>query len=86
MQIKYHKNFEKNFKRLSSKLKQKTLEAIKKFTKDPHDPMLRNHSLKGQLKGLRAFSVTGDVRIIFKEKDNYILVIMLDIGIHNHVY
>ncbi|MFC1600054.1 type II toxin-antitoxin system YafQ family toxin [Patescibacteria group bacterium] len=86
MQIQYHKNFTKNFKKLTPKLKQKTISTIKQFTKDPHNPLLRNHALKGRMQGLRAFSITGDVRIIFKEKNNYILVIMLDIGIHNQVY
>lgn len=86
MQIKYHKIFQKKFKRLSPKLKQKTISVIEIFTKDPYNPALRNHPLKGQLKGLRAFSVTGDIRIVFEENDNYVFVIMLDIGIHNHVY
>ena len=86
MQIKYHKNFEKSFKKLSPKLKQKTKQAIKKFTKNPHDKTLHNHPLKGDLKGLRAFSVTGDVRIIFEEYNTYMLAIMLDIGIHSQVY
>jgi len=86
MQIKYHKNFVKNFKKLSPKLKQKTINSIERFAKDPHDPMLRNHALKGSLKGLRAFSITGNVRIIFREFDNYITVIMLDVGIHNQIY
>ncbi|MFC1647781.1 type II toxin-antitoxin system YafQ family toxin [Patescibacteria group bacterium] len=86
MEIKYRKNFEKSFKKLSPKLKQKTISAIEQFTKDPHNPQLRNHPLKGSLKGLRAFSITGDVRVIFEEIDNYILVIMLDVGIHNQIY
>jgi addiction module RelE/StbE family toxin len=86
MQIKYHKGFNKKFYKLTPKLRQKTLNIIKKFKKDPHCPTLKNHALKGRLNGKRAFSVTGDVRVIFKEKDNYIVVIMLDVGIHNKVY
>lgn len=38
------------------------------------------------MKGKRAFSVTGDMRIIFEEFDDYVLVIMLDIGTHAQVY
>lgn len=51
MQIKYQKNFEKHFKKLSPKLRQKTVNAIGKFIQNPHDPTLRNHALKGRLKG-----------------------------------
>lgn len=45
-----------------------------------------NHALAGKMLGKRAFSVTGSVRIIFKEYDNYVLVLFLDIGSHPQVY
>lgn len=86
MLIRFHKNFEKRFQRLSPKLKQKTHETLRKFAKNPFDPALKNHALTGHLQGKRAFSVTGDIRIIFEECDQYVLVIMLDIGTHNQVY
>ncbi len=77
MQIIKRKKFDKKFKQLSPKLKEKIKSAIKLFAEDPHNPILKNHALKGQLEGLRAFSVTGDVRVIFKAYDDYVLVIML---------
>lgn len=86
MEIRYHKKFEKSFKQLPLGLKEKTIEAIKKFTENPQDKILKNHPLKGNLKGKRAFSVTGNCRVIFEEYDNYVLVIMLDVGSHNQVY
>jgi len=86
MLIKFHKTFEKNFKKLPEQLKKKTILSIKKFSSNPHDPKLRNHGLKGRLLGKRAFWVTGDLRVIFEEFDGYVLVIMLDVGTHNHVY
>lgn len=67
-------------------LRDKAILAIKKFAKNPYDKTLRNHALVGKLHGLRAFSVTGDMRIIFKEYNNYVLVIMLDIGTHSQIY
>lgn len=86
MQIKFHKNFIKHYKKLSQNLKDKTQKAINKFSANPLDITLKNHKLIGGLKHLRAFSVTGDLRIIFEENNNYILVIFLDIGTHNQVY
>lgn len=86
MQIKFHRNFEKRFKKLSDKFKKKTIAAIRRFEKNPFDPVLKNHALTGNLIGKRAFSIAGDMRIIFEEFDNYVLVIMLDIGTHNQVY
>ncbi len=86
MKIIYHKKFEKRFAKLTPKLKQKTSEAIKLFLKNPRDPILRNHALNGVLLERRAFSVTGDIRIIFEEFDNYFVVVMLDVGIHSQIY
>lgn len=86
MKIQLHKNFEKNFKALPKNLREKTIQTIKIFAKNPKDIRLKNHALKGKLKGKRAFSVTGDIRVIFEEIDGYVLVLMLDIGTHNKVY
>jgi len=45
---------------------------------------INDHSLTGKLKGLRAFSVGGDVRVVYQETDDRYL--LLDIGSHNQVY
>ena len=86
MKIKYHKKFEKRFKKLSPSLKNKTVLAVEKFTKNPFDKTLGNHPLAGKLQGKRAFSVTGIIRVVFEEYDDYVLVVMLDIGNHSRVY
>lgn len=86
MEIRYHRNFEKNFEKLDKKLKDKVIAKIAVFIDDPFNKQLRNHPLVGNLKGKRALVVTGDCRIIFEEIDDYVLVIMLDVGTHNQVY
>lgn len=86
MKIKYHRKFQKRFEKLPPSMKVKVLEAVDKFIKNPLDKTLKNHPLKGRLIGKRAFSVTGDMRVIFEEYDGYLLVIMLDVGTHNQVY
>ncbi|MBI2453349.1 type II toxin-antitoxin system mRNA interferase toxin, RelE/StbE family [Candidatus Peregrinibacteria bacterium] len=67
-------------------MKKKVLLGIERFTKNPHDKILRNHPLKGRLIGKRAFSVTSDMRIVFEEYNSYTLVIMFHVGTHNQVY
>ncbi|MEK7102502.1 MAG: type II toxin-antitoxin system mRNA interferase toxin, RelE/StbE family [Patescibacteria group bacterium] len=67
-------------------LKTKTIAAIARFVHDPHDPLLRNHPLKGALLGKRAFSVTASFRVVFEEYDHYAVVLMLSVGTHNQVY
>ena len=86
MKVRYHKKFDKSIKKLSFKLQDKVIEAVELFQKSPVNPVLKNHALKGNMAGRRSISVTGDMRIIFKEYDNYVLVIMLDVGTHNQVY
>ena len=86
MKISYTKRFEKHYKKLSQKFKDKTLFAIGKFSKNPRDPVLYNHALQGKLEGFRSISVTGDIRIIFREYDEYVLVVMIDIGTHSQLY
>ena len=86
MQIKYHKNFEKRFKKLDKKLREKVTEKIGIFIKTPLAKELYNHPLTGNMARKRAFSVTGNYRVVFEEIDDYVLVIMLDVGTHNQVY
>lgn len=86
MIINFHKDFAKSYKRLYPKLKVKVDVIVGKFRNNPRDISLKNHALKGGMSGRRAISVTGDMRIIFEEYDNYVLVIMLDVGTHNQIY
>ena len=86
MIIKYHKRFEKRYKKLSPSLQRKAQQAIEIFQRNPYDIRINNHALAGKMRGQRAFSVTGDVRIIFEESDNYLFVLFLAIGSHPQVY
>ena len=54
------------------------------FTVNSNSPLIRDHKLKGATKGYRAFSVTGDIRIIYYVKNN--IAYFVDIGTHNQVY
>lgn len=86
MIVQFHQNFEKQFKKFSPALRAKTQATIAKFIRNPNDPRLRNHALKGALTGKRAFWVTGDVRVIFEVYGDYVLVILLAVGTHSQMY
>lgn len=86
MKITYRKQFIKQFKRLQRREQLAVDDAIDRFEKNPVDPSLYNHPLKGNMKGKRALSAGFDLRIIFKEYDGYAVVIMLDVGSHENVY
>ena len=74
MKVIYHKIFDKHFEKLSSILQNKVIKTVEIFKKNPFDPILQNHSLKGHMNNKHAISVT------------YVLVIMIDVGTHNQVY
>lgn len=86
MKLIFHKNFDKAYKKLSKKLQLKVSQTIEIFYNNPFEKSLKNHSLKDNLKGKRAISVTGDVRIIFEECEKYTIVEMLNVGKHTKVY
>ncbi|MBZ0255919.1 type II toxin-antitoxin system mRNA interferase toxin, RelE/StbE family [bacterium] len=86
MQVKFHKDFRRGLEKLTANQKTRVGETIAIFENDPYDPILKNHALKGPLLGYRAISAGGDLRIIFKEKDDYLYVVLIRVGTHNQVY
>ena len=79
----YIRVFNKRF-RGNSSLKKQLRERTEIFVNNPTFPLLHNHALKGDKKGLRSFSVTGDIRIIYYIQNN--IAYFVDIGSHNQVY
>ncbi len=60
-------------------------ERITLFLTNPQDPRLRDHKLIGKKQSFRAFSITGDVRVIYSQESKD-TILLLDIGTHNQVY
>lgn len=74
MRITYTKRFSKQFNKLHTNIRKKFQERMKLFIKNPKDPILRNHELRGNLIGIKAFSVGGDIRVIYKTISNYLIL------------
>lgn len=76
----YKKRIQRN-----RKLDRQMARRVELFKANSMNPILQDHPLKGTKLGLRAFSITGDVRIIYQpQSPNH--VIFVDIGTHNQVY
>lgn len=87
MLIKYHREFVRNYKKRISptpKLVQQFKKRLERFIQYPNDPILRDHKLIGKKQEFRAFSVSGDIRVIYKIIGDEIW--LYDIGSHNQVY
>ncbi len=67
------------------RLRRKFDERVVFFVQNPQHPLLHDHALKGEKEGYRAFSITGDIRIVYRLIDER-TVLFLDIGTHNQVY
>lgn len=85
MKVLFHKSFEKDYTKLSSKEQARFKERLVVFMKDQFDPILSNHPLLGKYKGYRSISIGGDIRAIYKllKTDN---VIFVAIGTHSKLY
>lgn len=69
MKIYYSGKFEREYKNLSLKLKKAAEEKEKIFRKNPLDPRLKTHKLKGALKEFWSFSISWQYRIVFEFVD-----------------
>lgn len=79
--------FEKHFKQRISpneKLKKQFKERLALFIASELGYPLHDHALTGKLTGKRAFSVAGDIRVIYVELED--AIVFLDVGSYNQVY
>lgn len=84
MEIKFNASFHKRYQKLNPKIKKAFQNRLELFIQNPRQPLLRDHPLAGKMQGHRAFSITGDIRVVYYiHKDTAYFV---DIGTHNQVY
>jgi addiction module RelE/StbE family toxin len=85
MDIFYHRDFKKQYKKADKKIREQFKERRNLFIKDPSHPILDNHELDYDWAGCRSINVTGDFRAIFRQvSDN--TVEFLAIGTHHQLY
>lgn len=84
MEIKFSTDFRKRYQKLNDKVKKAFHQRLKLFIQDQYHPLLRNHPLTGKLQGYRAFSITGDIRVVYYIDQG--IAYFIDIGTHNQVY
>lgn len=85
LKIEEHRLFKKYYKKLSAKEKVLYKQRIKILQENIKHPLLKVHPLRGNLNGLFAFSLSGDLRVIFMWKSRNHIV-LYKIGTHNQVY
>jgi addiction module RelE/StbE family toxin len=85
--IEYSKQFQKYLKQRyghQPKVIERLRHHLELFSQGVRKEPINDHPLTGKLKGFRAFSVGGDVRVVYQEIEDCYL--FLNIGSHNQVY
>ena len=86
MKILFAKKMTRQYWKLRAEDRKRVDDAIENFRKDPFAPALKNHPLKGPMKGARAISAGFDLRIIFEEHEGYAVLLVIAVGTHGDVY
>lgn len=60
-------DFLKNLKKVDIRIRKSFKERIILFSKNPTDPQLKNHALRGQYEGYRSIDITANYRAVYKE-------------------
>ena len=84
MIVHLHRNFKKQYKRLSESQKNKFKQRRNLFLSDEFDPILNNHALKGKYLGYRSINITGDLRVLYKKEGNMMIFTVIDT--HSNLY
>ncbi len=87
MIIRYHKRFLKHFKQRilpRPPIDHQYKKRLQLFLGDRAHPILADHALHGDMEGKRSFSISGDIRVIYRATGETLL--FYDIGTHNQMY
>ena len=85
MTVKYSKMFRKQYRKLSPKLQQKTMDTIRLWSKDPYDELLHLHRLKGKMSRFHSIDIAFDLRALYEIIDDEVVLYQM-MGSHSQLY
>ncbi len=85
MVIRYSPKFIKQYRKLPAKPQDQFDDRLRLFRTDPTAPSLRLHPLKGRYQGYWSISVSGDLRAIYLERGEEVIIFAF-IGTHSQLY
>jgi len=86
MEIIYLPSFVRQFSRLEKDLQEEVVEKIELFQKNPRNPQLKVHKLKGRLQDRYNFSVNYKTRVVFTyvSREEVALLAVGDHDVYRH--
>jgi addiction module RelE/StbE family toxin len=85
MQIKFSKKFEKQLVKQPQKIRTQFNNRLELWKRDRSNAQLRDHRLSGKYTGYRSINVNGDIRALYYEKGD-VIIIFAFIGSHSQLY
>ena len=85
MRIVRHPRFDKSLQRLPKAVRRALADRLELLLADSRHPLLNDHALAGEFRGLRSVNVTGDWRLIYGRVDAATLL-LVRIGTHHDLY
>lgn len=84
MEVQFHKNFKKKFKKTPIKIQERFYERLDLFFHNKFDKTLNNHSVDSAFPNCRSINISGDYRAIFKDQEE--TAIFITIRTHSELY
>lgn len=84
MILTYHRDFKKNYQKLSKKIQEKFDKRILLFQEEEFNPILNNHSLAGKYLGYRSINISGDLRALYRKEGDIAIFVVIDS--HSNLY
>jgi addiction module RelE/StbE family toxin len=84
MEVVASHRFKKQYRKLSRAMQRQVGACLETFVRDPFDPELNNHGLKGEYQECRSLNVNGDFRIVYRDVGTHYRLVA--IGTHSELY
>lgn len=84
MKIDYSRSFKKDYKKLTTKLRDQFRERVLLFQENRFNPLLNNHCVHHPYEGCQSINVSGDVRALFEINNNSVLFVR--VGTHSELF
>ena len=85
MKIRFHKNFEKQYKKLKKREQEKVQGKLELFLENPFNPILNNHPLRGKYTDYKSINITGNLRAVYKRIDDEECIFVV-VDTHSNLY
>jgi len=86
MILEFSKAYQKDFDKLQLNKQARVQACLRTFLINPDTPSLRRHALKGEWLGYTSISAGGDLRLLYKEKNDNITFVFVRVSTHSDLF